>query len=199
MRRVIFLDFDGVLIHELSAKRHYEARQVKSPRLKAEILEDSPSVMDADCVSRLLELQKKHGFKVVVSSSLRRHYQNKAELVAEYKCVGFDELDIHDDWRTPSSTKTYDGDGLDLAYWCKKSGIPFVKSLTNRWRGHEIMEWLEKHPEVDQWLAIDDTPHFYPLKPANCLYLHAGNYHGGLAHWFPDNVDAKFAEVFADV
>ena len=66
--------------------------------------------------------------KVVISSTWRKSYEK--EFFAEYFKY------LHDDWRTKS--------------------LPRIKMSESVPRGAEIKEWMDRHPDVDDYLILDD-------------------------------------------
>lgn len=91
------------------------------------------------------------GAKIVISSTWR-HSHNKAfweTVFGEY---------VHDDWRTP--------DG------CRKLESGLYSSPI---RGDEIAEWLTGHPEVTDYVILDDDSDFRDDQKANFIKTDAHN------------------------
>ncbi len=86
------------------------------------------TMFDPVAVSLLNKLIEESGAYIVISSTWRN--QGYDEIVATLTKNGIDPLYLHEDWATP-------------------------QKLTSR-RIHEIKWWLEDHPEVTHYVAIDD-------------------------------------------
>ena len=182
---VVFLDIDGVAIHNLSTLRHCDDPV------------EFPSTMDPKCVERLLGLQQKYRFKFVLSSSMRKTYKTIDEFKEEFASAGADKLVFHNNWRTPSHSKLHPGSERSLKKWTRAMGVPEEVKSTKYWRGHEIKEWLELNSTVTTYLSIDDSPDFYPLEEEQCCRIRYGLAEGGIAHTRQDWVDAAFEHNFA--
>lgn len=72
--------------------------------------------------------------KIVISSSWRIGHDDSRQLKQLFRCCGFKRISnsFHDDWKT------------------KEIGGFSTK------RGNEIAEWLERHPEVENYIILDD-------------------------------------------
>lgn len=88
-----------------------------------------PSALDPRALELLRRLVETARCEVVISSTWRLNH-TRAELAA---LLGVEVLDV-----TPRLHRTPDG-------------VP-------RTRGDEIRAWLESHPEVEVWIAVDDDP-----------------------------------------
>jgi hypothetical protein len=88
-----------------------------------------PSALDPRALELLRRLVETARCEVVISSTWRLNH-TRAELAA---LLGVEVLDV-----TPRLHRTPDG-------------VP-------RTRGDEIRAWLESHPEVEGWVAVDDDP-----------------------------------------
>lgn len=85
--------------------------------------------LDKEATSYMLTIVRKYGFKIVVSSVWR----GNPNFIENMRSVGFISTDFHVDWRTKN---------IDVA-----------------WRGDEIDEWLQRHPEVgDKYVIFEDEP-----------------------------------------
>lgn len=128
--KVIFLDFDGVL--NSSASFMVEAK--KRRRLKETDLEAYNNFHVNEqlchvCTSNFQYiLDKTEDVKIVISSSWRNHFSME-ELKAKLDSYFIDSSRIIG--KTPTHFRRY--------------------------RGHEIAEWLEDHPEVTDYVIIDDS------------------------------------------
>lgn len=183
---VVFLDIDGVAIHNLQVQRHAEDSM------------EFPSNMDPKCVERLIELQEKYRFKFVLSSSMRKLYKTIDQFKNDFAAAGADKLVFHEAWRTPSHAKIHPGSARSLRKWTRAMNALEEVESTKYWRGHEIKEWLELHPEVTAYLAVDDSPDFYPLEEEQCCRIRYGLAEGGIAHTRQDWVDNAFEHNFAE-
>lgn len=179
-----FLDIDGVIIHSLSSRRHSD-----DP-------ETFPSEIDPACVERLLQFQEKYDLTFVISSSIRKLHKTFENLCADYKDSGLEKLKVHKDWKTPHWAESQVGSTESLVHWCTIMGTTAEEENTKYWRGHEIKAWLDSHPETTKFLAIDDSPDFYPLDIGNCLWIRKGLAEGGIGFYHPRLVDKTFETVF---
>jgi hypothetical protein len=138
--KIIFLDIDGVICLRTS---HYQ-------------------YFDKECCARIKLILEKTGAKIVVSSTWRKSHtlQSLKELMTRgYELeseehVEFDKVGTFDSEVVIGMTPT-----LNVEY--TESGIPYG-------RGAEISAWLSDHPEVNQYVVIDDdrvdiVPHTDPL------------------------------------
>lgn len=95
------------------------------------------SVFDPCATSMLLQLLDKSGAKIVISSTWGSQGYNK--IVELFEKNGINRSYLHDDWRTPRKMSSY--------------------------RCHEIAWWLDNHPEITHYVAIEDEdlePAFVP-------------------------------------
>lgn len=131
--KVLFLDIDGVICLRTS---HYQ-------------------YFDKECCARIKLILEKTGAKIVVSSTWRKSHtlQSLKELMARgYELeslkleseehIEFDKVGTFDSEVIIGMTPT-----LNVEY--TESGIPYG-------RGAEISAWLSEHPEVNQYVVIDD-------------------------------------------
>lgn len=185
--RVAFLDMDGVMIHVLSTRRH-----CNNPT-------KYPTEVDKNCVDVLLRLQQQHGFKIVLSSSMRKIYKTKEEFLETYAGSGLEQLVFHEDWKTPHySNKIYEGTEQSLQDWTRRMSKPCEVDQTQYWRGHEIMAWLEAHPDVNQFVVFDDSPDMYPLADEQVVWVRHGLQDGGLRGYREDWLVSHMALNFVD-
>lgn len=182
--KIVFLDMDGIVIHALSTKRNW-----KYP-------EKFPNEIDPACIDRLVMFQEKYDLTYVISSSHRKLHKTFTDLCNYFPNSGLEKLNVHVDWKTPHYAKPQIGSPESLQHWCKTMGKPAEEESTQYWRGHEVKAWLDKHPETQKFLAIDDSPDFYPLEVVNCLWIRHGLAEGGIGFYKPHLVDRVFETVF---
>jgi hypothetical protein len=126
--KIIFLDFDGVLL---------------TPAYQ---LEHGGGKLEPEKVALLYGLLRETGARVVVSSNWRGY------------SVGY--------VRRPLAAA-----GLrNAAKWVIGQTARFRSGMTNytpRWpdRGDEIQAWLNKHPDVERFVILDDDDDMGPLLP----------------------------------
>ncbi len=138
--KVIFLDNDGVLcLHDNWGKRFDKMGDFlkKNPNTKINDMPVSVRFDDFDkkAVKVLNEVLKLTGAEIVVSSDWRYHASLK-ELGEYYLEQGISKKPI--------------GFTEDLR------GKPVKMGDLERLRSLEIKNWVEKHPEVTNWVAVDD-------------------------------------------
>jgi hypothetical protein len=128
--KVIFLDFDGVL----NCKAYFEACLDRGSEPTTSDEDSEASALDPEALSRLNRIVEATDAKVVVSSSWR-HGRSVEQLETLLRSRGFRGA-VHDktmDWSTT------------------ESGI-----FAGEQRGDEIREWLDRHPQVDAYVVLDD-------------------------------------------
>lgn len=185
--KVLFLDFDGPLIHTLSLQRN-----IKYPS-------QFPSEFDPKCVNVIKAMQERYGFKVVVSSTIRRNHKSLPEMLEHFKTSNLSDLDYHEHWHTPhAATKVYFGTDEDLCHWTGLMNVKRAVLETKYWRGHEIRQWLEAHPEVTEYLVVDDRPNLYPIPQKNCLWIYNANHFGGMLSTHID-IPSYFSRNFSEI
>jgi hypothetical protein len=139
---IIFLDFDGPLFSaraELLPEN--DIKYSKTPELK-NILHPFISYwkMDPIAVAILNNVVDIVNAEIVISSSWRELH-TKDEIQALFDVNGLSGP-IHEDWCTPIGSK-YDPNAMSYI-------------VTYKNRAEEIQGWINKHPEVTQWVAVDD-------------------------------------------
>ena len=130
--RIIFLDFDGVII---TWRSHFSRSNWN--RKKWETL-------DLVCVNFLKNLcnMSDGPMRIVVSSSWRFQQENVMELLNPTRLSEY----FHEDWRT-------------TVYSNVERKVLVPESLA---RGGEINEWLNRHPEVKDYRILDDDSDILP-------------------------------------
>lgn len=124
--KVIFLDVDGVLNSTEDMMAYLERTRQKSAGLYEEV-EERP-------LKLLKEIVDKTGAEIVVSSSWRygwthKHLELGGELLIKLK------------------------DRLDDVELKVLDTTPILHGMN---RGDEIRDWLERHPEVESFIILDD-------------------------------------------
>ena len=91
-------------------------------------------VLDRDCVARLEALCAAAGedVRIVVSSTWRK-YHSRDDIAGHLEHHGMTAARLHEDWRTV---------------------------VLDGFRGDEVAEWLARHPEVKDFLILDDDSDF---------------------------------------
>lgn len=150
--KIIFLDHDGVIClpeqHGGRFKKQKKAGKTWADKdLPVELRFDN---FDKKAVKVLNEILEKTGAEIIVSSDWRKHAT--VEELGEYyeqqgvikKPIGYTELmnENHKGWKelgiVPEDFPWNRNDSLEQE------------------RHFEILRWLKEHPEVTQWIAIDD-------------------------------------------
>lgn len=125
--KVIFLDFDGVLNHQC-----WWWRNPLSETDNKAVREDQD--IDPECVARLNALIAATGAKVVVSSTWRLcRTSEMLQVILNRNGFTGDVID-----KTPCA-------------WDMSEG-----GLLGKERGYEIRVWLDHHPEVTDFVVLDD-------------------------------------------
>jgi hypothetical protein len=128
--RVLFLDIDGVMNHE-GMKSH--------------------QTFDPDAVCRLNRIIKETGCKIVLSSTWRHMYRGVNRIEELLRLQGIAPGHVLD--RTPTHHEL-------LLLWRKgavdKPSEHCMKFSFDVTRGMEIKAWLQLHPEVTEWISLDD-------------------------------------------
>lgn len=126
--KVIFLDFDGPVI----PGRAWYLNNRNHKNCDEDYNRHKPSTwsmsfFDQCAVAFLLELMDETSIKLVISSSWRRLGEDSVKRILELNGISWSY--VHPSWTTPISGTS---------------------------RTERILEWLKKHPEVDEYVAIDD-------------------------------------------
>lgn len=132
-RRIIFLDIDGPVLSPryMMVKRRFNNKDIKFNGLTEKfktIAEDHFHLADPAAVMMITDLVLETDAKIVISSVWRlRGYE---QFVEDFESFGFDRSLLHPDWRT--------------------TGKSFKR------REDEILLWLDRHPEVERFVTVDD-------------------------------------------
>jgi hypothetical protein len=130
---IIFLDFDGPVLppKQMIAKHLAKSSDCKFYGLTAEFIETAEKyhkVPDPISVILISQLALETNSKIVISSTWRHcSYEDFCE---KFKKLGFDPDLLHKDWRTTVSG--------------------------GKRRATEIQEWLDRNPDTDVFVTIDD-------------------------------------------
>ena len=145
--KVVFLDIDGVLNNSSTYSNDAPWRHEDGERLRVPV--------DPTCMTRLNRLLAETGAKVVISSSWRlfARYEDLGPALARYGLVG----DVIGE--TPDLVN----DPAWLEAWRTREGAPFHYERIER--GMEIAEWLKAHPEVTEFVILDDCSDMAELRP----------------------------------
>lgn len=146
--RVIFLDIDGVLNHPGTYCE--DAPWKQEP-------EDGPLRVPIapECMKRLNRLVATSGASIVISSSWRlfSRWQDLGPALVRYG------LQAEVIGETPDLVN----DPVWLDAWRTRNGAPFHYERLER--GTEILEWLAAHPEVTEFVILDDCSDMAELRP----------------------------------
>lgn len=139
--KVIFLDIDGVLNTESFIRAFWAiARRAKVDRIEAKafrraVLNDGyGNHFDPCACTQLQRIIEETGAKIVISSSWRHSGLEFMQNLWKHRELKGEVIDITGTFR----------DGSDMGFKERAE------------RGHEIKMWLEKHPEVESYVIIDD-------------------------------------------
>ena len=147
--KVIFLDNDGVIC----LQNNWGGRSKKWAKYRSENPDSSTHKADAPVSVRfdnfdekavrvLNEILTETDAEIVVSSDWRYH-ANLEELGEYYKSQGIIKAPIS----TTSSTQDIEPEMWKLLRF--RADLELERSI-------EILHWLSKHPEVTNWVAVDD-------------------------------------------
>lgn len=119
---------------------------VPGPFLRGVVASAGPSMRSAVDPYKVFLLNQLHdvpGVRIVFSSSWRSHSNMPAAVMSQ----GI-EIPLHEDWRTTFKTPPYFGIGV---------------------RGWQINEWMERHPEVEGYVIVDDDTDMLPHQAGHFL------------------------------
>ena len=146
--KIIFLDIDSVLNNP--GTYCSDAPWTQEPK-------DGPLRVPVEplCIALLNRLIAESDAKVVISSSWRlfARYEDLGPALVRYGLVG----DVIGE--TPDLVN----DPVWLNAWRTREGAPFHYERLER--GMEIREWLLAHPEVTEFVILDDCSNMAELKP----------------------------------
>jgi hypothetical protein len=137
--KVLFLDHDGVICLSNNWGGRFKKKGFDSnPETPLDIRMDN---FDDKAVKVLNSIIEETGCEIVVSSDWKK-WGNLEQMKEMYITRGIKPpIDL-----TPNM-KDFDEGGFDMFKW---------KNLYEAIRVIEIKKWLEDHPEVTHWVAVDD-------------------------------------------
>jgi hypothetical protein len=137
--KVLFLDHDGVICLSTQWGGRFKKKGYDSnPETPLDIRMDS---FDSKAVKVLNDIIEETGCEIVVSSDWK-NWGNLEKMREMYITRGIKPpIDL-----TPNM-KDFDEGGFGMLKW---------KNLYEAIRVIEIKKWLEEHPEVTHWVAVDD-------------------------------------------
>jgi hypothetical protein len=137
--KVIFLDHDGVICLSSNWGGRFKKKGFDSnPETPLDIRMDS---FDGKAVKVLNSIIEETGCELVISSDWKRH-GTLEQMIAMYETRGIKPpIDY-----TPN-LKDFDENADGLLKW---------RNQYDTIRVHEINEYLKNHPEVTNWVAVDD-------------------------------------------
>jgi hypothetical protein len=141
--KIIFLDIDGVL------------NKVDTPGVPYTEPDELLLIpIDATCMARLNRLVVETGAKIVISSSWRKftRWEDLWPALATYGLVA----------EIVGETPDLINDPVWLDRHRTRDGAPFMYEMLER--GMEIWEWLKDHPEVTEFVILDDCSDMWRLK-----------------------------------
>ena len=138
MSKVIFLDWDGVLLTDQSARHQVDQGLTVNNYLHT-------VVFDPHCVHNLLTLIDRSSACVVLSTSWAQG-NTWSEISTCLLRNGIDPSLVWE-WDDPSE-RTY-----------------MTPRKFNSSRAHEVQAWMHMHEEVQHWVAVDDDVSIAALAP----------------------------------
>ena len=161
--KVIFLDHDGVICLQNNwGNRHKKEIKWVKDNPDKDLKEENPVEIrfdnfDEKAVSVLNQILEKSGAEIVVSSDWKR-WASVDELGEYYSNHGIikkpiDATKLSKDMAYPTHE--------EFKFWDRNQSL-------EQERHFEILEWLERHPEVTHWVAVDDLN----------MAIHIDTYHG---------------------
>jgi hypothetical protein len=137
MTKIVFLDFDGVLLPDPDAREQANQGLNTSNYLQK-------VVFNPICVANLNHLLQTTHAEIVLSTS----WADGHSISELSHCLMRNGID-------PSCIFEYDDPG-ESNYMTPRS------TISNR--GQEIQNWINNHPEISSWVAIDDNAAILYLK-----------------------------------
>lgn len=135
--KIIFLDIDGVLNNQ---------KNCSDPPL-CEQKNKIESYMDPSAITYVNRLIADHNAKIVMSTTWRMHDKDIQRPLSK----ATDNFDLRDFLVRSGLTNNFHED------WYTPIPERFGEIINGRPRGFEINDWLENHPEITNWVALDDV------------------------------------------
>lgn len=149
---IIFLDFDGVITHEICARDRFPSPGRMSTGWSTSSSQDMWYALDSKCIEVLNKLVALTNAKVVISSTWRQFYTLE-QLTSHLKKYGFT------------------GEVIGTTPW----------KMSCYWRDQEIQWWIEEHKYEGDYLILDDEQYHLENAPADkFVHIHMGWEKGGL-------------------
>lgn len=149
MKKVIFLDNDGVicLYNNWGGRSKKWSKYRSANPGSSSLLKEAPVFVrfddfDKKAINVLNQIIKETGAEIVVSSDWKLH-ATLEELGDYYESQGIIKRPI----ATTPNLRDFDPDSAGLYHW---------KGWLERARILEIKKYLELHPEITHWVAVDD-------------------------------------------
>lgn len=166
-KRIIFLDFDGVVVClPVEYDRTLSGRKVHA--------------LNRGCVDRLNYLIIRTGAAVVVSSSWRLH-EDLERLTTYLGRAGFLGRVVG---VTPDLARLGDRLGVEVPADATPEEAHALYHPVQR--GHEVEAWLQDHPEVESYVVLDDDSDRGPLPAHRWVNVRDGWVKGGLQNLHVD-------------
>lgn len=137
--KAIFLDIDGVLNAADYSKAIYA---LKVSCGHGDIIDEFGYLFDPRCVKHLDYIIRDTGAKIVISSTWRCNGIETLRKMWEMRDLPGEIIDITPLRKNPKIEERYYHPGVD--------------------RGYEIQEWLDNHPEVEDYAILDDDDDMLP-------------------------------------
>ena len=138
-KKVIFLDIDGCL----NSDKWYQNVDGRNPGN----LNGEEGDLDPECINRIIKICNETGAKVVISSDWRISWYGT---IIRLGRMGLTEDYIID--KTP-----------EYIWKCLSKHDYFMDDYEEKFeysRGAEVKGWLDKHPEIENYVIIDDRCDF---------------------------------------
>lgn len=141
---ILFIDYDGPLFSFTDIRYHPDNRKPYpgDPDLREAL---SYWKMNERFVYTWNHLMDVFDFNVVISSSWRNILKRPEDHIDLFSTNGL-RINLHDEWRTDNERSSDEG----VSSWNMGRGSFMCH------RHHQIQCWLKRHPEVTNWVAIDD-------------------------------------------
>lgn len=175
-QRIIFLDYDGVICHQMSRYTIPESEDIYSGEY-----------LDITKLRALKRIQELTGALFVTCSAAhtRESKEEQERIIASYGV----NLEFHEDWAVPRgqfpSQALHDQIVAGPRYALRFEQFPDMAdapwATVSIQRGMHILEWLHNHPEIrpENFLILDDSSDMYPIPQWNHVWVKYGEHKGG--------------------